>query len=341
MSADEVTTPGLVCAHHHLYSTLARWLPGPERPPADFSEILSLIWWRLDRALDAEAVFASARLGALEALLAGTTAIVDHHASPNCSDGVLDIVADAVAEVGIRVVASLEVSDRDGPAVAKAELAENERFLRSGRRGLVGAHACFTLGDETLEAVAGVAEDLGVGVHIHVAEDLVDRAAGERLAPFARQNWVLAHAVHLDRPLPGTVVHNARSNMHNAVGYAHPRRFGDAVALGTDGIGGDMLEELRFAYVRAREDDVTVGPDLAWGWLAKGWELVPEALDDEVRWSLGPIGPAVAAFTPTLAPLEVRVGGQVVLSDGKPTLVDADEVRAKGLEQAKRLAARL
>jgi hypothetical protein len=94
-------------------------------------------------------------------------------------------------------------------------------------------------------------------------------------------------------------------------------------------------------YVRAREEDVTVGPELSWGWLAKGWELVPDALGDEVRWSAEPMGPALAAFTPTLRPVQVRVGGEVVLADGKPTRVDADEVRSKALEQARRLATRL
>ena len=46
------TTPGLVCAHHHLYSALARGMPPPPRTPTDFAEILELIWWRLDTALD-------------------------------------------------------------------------------------------------------------------------------------------------------------------------------------------------------------------------------------------------------------------------------------------------
>jgi hypothetical protein len=47
------------------------------------------------------------------------------------------------------------------------------------------------------------------------------------------------------------------------------------------------------------------------------------------------------AFTPGVRPLEVKVGGEVVLADGKPTKVDAVEVRAKAAEQAARLHARL
>ena len=34
------TTPGMVCAHHHLYSALARGMPAPPRTPANFQEIL-------------------------------------------------------------------------------------------------------------------------------------------------------------------------------------------------------------------------------------------------------------------------------------------------------------
>ena len=39
--------------------------------------------------------------------------------------------------------------------------------------------------------------------------------------------------------------------------------------------------------------------------------------------------------------LEVKVDGQVVFADGKPTRVDGEEIRAKAREQAKRLHARL
>ncbi len=241
------TTPGLVCAHHHLYSALARGVPAPAREPQSFIDILELVWWRLDRALDLEMIRWSAMLGALEALESGTTAIVDHHSSPAAIEGSLDVIAQACAEVGVRVVCCYEVTDRNGADGAKAGLAENERFLRGGGRGFVGAHACFTLSDETLDAVCGLAADLDVGVHVHVAEDLVDWQAGERLNGRTGDNWLLAHGVHLHQSLLGTVVHNPRSNLNNAVGYGRPVRF-PRVALGTDGIGADMLDEFRLAY---------------------------------------------------------------------------------------------
>ncbi len=62
-------------------------------------------------------------------------------------------------------------------AGARQGLAENERF-RGGGRGRVGIHAAFTCSDETLTAAAGLAADLGVGVHVHVAEGEIDAAAG-------------------------------------------------------------------------------------------------------------------------------------------------------------------
>lgn len=337
------TTPGLVCAHHHLYSALARGMPPPPKQPTTFIEILEQVWWRLDTALDLEMLHWSAMLGALEALECGTTAIVDHHESPNAIEGSLDVIAAACAAVGVRVVCAYGVTDRHGPDGARRGLAENERFLRAGGRGMVGVHAAFTCRDETLEAAAGLAADLGVGVHIHVAEGAVDAPAGARLAALAMPSWLLVHCVHLDRPLPGTIAHNPRSNMNNAVGYAAPAERPNRVVLGTDGIGADMLEEFRLAYVRHRESDVLATPETAWSWLVNGYELVPEARHDTVTWSYEHAdSPWHVAFTPGVRAVQVVASdGEVLLHDGVATRVDATEVRAKAAEQAARLFARL
>ena len=243
----------------------------------------------------------------------------------------------------MRVVCAYGVTDRHGPDGARRGLAENERFLRAGGRGLVGVHAAFTCTDETLEAAAGLAADLGVGVHIHVSEGPEDHAAGERLAPLAADDWLLVHCVSLDRDLPGTIAHNPRSNMNNAVGYASPARRPNRVVLGTDGIGADMLEEFRLAYVAHRADDVLASPDTAWSWLEGGYALVPEARDDVVTWNYDHVESAWhVAFTPgTRAQHVVSATGEVLVDDGLPTRVDLDEVRAKAAEQAARLHARL
>jgi cytosine/adenosine deaminase-related metal-dependent hydrolase len=347
------TTPGLVCAHTHLYSAIARGLPGPAQPPTSFLGILEGLWWRLDVALDLDLLAASARLGALEALESGCTALIDHHESPNAIEGSLDVIADACAEVGVRVSCAYGVTDRHGADGAKAGLAENERFLRAldpaggRRRGLVGVHAAFTCSDDTLAAAAGLAAEEGVGVHVHVAEGHDDADAATRLDGLTDDRWLLVHGVGLadDHRLAGTIVHNPRSNMNNAVGYARPARFTNPVALGSDGIGAAMVDEFRVAFARLREDDVTASADTAWTWLVEGWNLFPEARADRVRWSYPAMDPWSLAYTTDVRPLDVTLdaglaGEQAVLVDGRPTRVDPDEIRAKAAEATAALASR-
>ncbi len=336
-------TPGMVCGHHHLYSALARGMPAPPFRPTTFREVLELVWWRLDVALDEEMIRWSAMLGAAEALMCGTTAIVDHHESPACIEGSLSVIADACAEVGVRTNLAYGVTDRHGPDGARRGLAENERFLRAGGRGMVGVHAAFTCGDDTLHAAAGLARDLAVGVHIHVAEGTDDVTAGERLQPLAADDWWLVHCVFLDRDLPGTIAHNPRSNMNNSVGYAAPTSRPNRIVLGTDGIGADMLEEARIAYVRLREHDISQLPDTVWGWLDNGYSLFPEARADRVTWNYDHAdSPWHVAFTPGVRALHVvSADGEELLRNGLPTRVDINEVRAKAAEQAQRLFAHL
>ncbi len=95
-------------------------MPAPPRTPSDFREVLDLVWWRLDRALDLETIEWSAKLGALEALERGTTAIIDHHESPNAIEGSLTVIADACEEVGVRVSCSYGITDRHGADGAAA-----------------------------------------------------------------------------------------------------------------------------------------------------------------------------------------------------------------------------
>lgn len=336
-------TPGLVCAHHHLYSTLARGMPSPPRTPQEFLEILELVWWRLDRALDDDTIYWSAKLGALEALERGSTAVIDHHESPNAIDGSLSLIADACAEVGVRVNCAYGVTDRHGAEGAARGLAENDRFLSEGGNGRVGVHAAFTCTDDTLAAAAELAARHDVGVHIHVAEGSADAGAADRLRHLAQPNWLLIHGVHLadDHGLAGTIIHNPRSNMNNAVGYARPTRFSNPVGLGSDGIGADMLDEFRVAYARLREFDVTETPERVWAMLGINHELFPAALDDRVTWSYEPIDPWRLAFTPGVSPTKVEIGGETMWEDGAATHVDGAEIRAKAAEAAQRLFNRI
>ncbi len=383
-----VVIPGNACAHTHVYSALARGMPYRLAPPPDFLRILQRVWWRLDRALDPATIRASALVGGLEALLAGTTTLVDHHASPEAIDGSLDIVAEALAELGIRSILCYEVTDRDGAERARAGVHENRRFLaRLHRgdlplaRGMVGAHASFTLSDETLEACVAAAQDAGTGIHVHVAEDAVDERdaqarSGLRVVDRLERasalggDSLLAHGVHVDaaeaaaiRRSGATLAHNPRSNMNNAVGRAPLALLGERVALGTDGIGADMFEESRVGYLRLREE-LGAGTPSDWplARLAEGARFVGRAFDEPALGRIAPGAPAdlvvldYAAPTPltdeTLAGhwvfglsaravRDVVVAGRVVVGDRRVALVDGDRVVAEARLEAARLWERL
>ncbi len=374
--------PGNVCAHHHLYSALSRGMPYHLAPPANFTQILQRIWWRLDRALDEDTIRASALRGGLDALLAGTTTIIDHHASPNAIDGSLDIIADALGELGVRAVLCYEVTDRDGPQRATAGIAENVRFLGRPRplaRGMVGAHASFTLSDDTLAGVVDAARAADAGVHIHVAEDAADqRDAEERYgrrvidrlhaAGAITDQSLLAHCVHVEpaeidvvTAAGATVVCNPRSNMNNAIGYSPFNRRDGRVALGTDGIGGDMFAESQAGFFRANE---AVGASGNWplARLAEGARFAGRSYDEPLLGTLRPGAPAdlvvldYAAPTPIdagnlaghwifgLSPGHVRdvyVAGELVIADRRSTRVDEAKVVADSRHDTEALWARL
>jgi len=275
-------SPGLVCAHTHLYSALARGLSVAIEPSKDFAQQLRHLWWRLDRAIDLPILKASAAAGCAEALACGVTSLVDHHAGPEAIDGSLSVIREAYEELGLRGILCYETTDRNGPQGARAGIAENLRFAReidaeraSGREPIVdaaiGAHALFTIGDETLAALGDAVRTTGRGIHIHAAEDKYDAVdsrhrfgsdliarldAASCLGPksiIGHGVWLTESEAEILNVRGSFLAHNARSNMNNAVGYSSLLpRFANVV-LGTDGMSADMLEEFRFACFRHRE----------------------------------------------------------------------------------------
>src|SRR5512136_1165793 len=81
--AGRIAMPGLVCSHDHFYSGLSRGIMARIAPSTDFVSTLQNLWWRLDRAIDENILRLSGTVCALEAVKAGCTAVVDHHASPS------------------------------------------------------------------------------------------------------------------------------------------------------------------------------------------------------------------------------------------------------------------
>ncbi|HEY5982546.1 MAG TPA: putative aminohydrolase SsnA [Anaerolineales bacterium] len=272
----QVILPGFICTHHHFYSTMARGMSVPGQPASNFVEILERLWWKLDRALSSEDLTLSAQIPLIECIRNGTTTVIDHHASPAARDGSLDLLEAAVRQSGIRASLCYEVSDRN---VIGGGLQENERFIKKTGKGdgqisaMMGLHASFTLSDKTLEQCADIAKASGVGCHVHVAEDLADREDSlkkhglptvmrlEKLG-VAGSKSLFIHCVHIDEAemervaaTQTPVVHNPESNMNNAVGVTPLLALlkkGALVGLGTDGMGSDMLAQMRCAYLLHR-----------------------------------------------------------------------------------------
>ena len=284
--------PGLINLHHHFYSALACGLD-PGATLSNFTDVLDRLWWRLDRALDFEAVRLSAQLSVADCIRWGCTTVFDHHASPSCLAGSLDAIADAVEASGLSAVLCYEVTDRNGHDQARAGIEENLRFIHQQSshpriRGVLGLHASFTLRDETL-AEAAKRRPEGAGCHIHLAEDPVDVEASQRafgLRPVERlerfglldDRCLLAHGIHLEPDEyvnlarnNAVLIHNPESNANNAVGrldVMEAANHGCLVGLGTDGMSSAMLRALRTAFLmhRAGRGDPSSGfkalPDL-------------------------------------------------------------------------------
>jgi cytosine/adenosine deaminase-related metal-dependent hydrolase len=281
-------------------------------------------------------------------------------------------------------VVSYEVTDRHGPARGRAGVEENARFLRHNRRalvrGMVGAHASFTIGNETLEALVAVARAAGAPIHIHVAEDVVDQndsldRYGVRTAHRLAQAGALeagdliAHGVHLDdgelelvRTSGAWVAHNPRSNMNNGVGYAPAAALGPRVALGTDGIDGDMFAETRVCHLKAREASSQAGPSFALDRLYAGSLAVGESFEEAALGTLSAGAPAdlivldyrcptpiwagnvaghlVYGMGPS-AVRDVMVAGRWIVRDRRHQLIDEAELAAQCRAAAPKLWSRM
>ncbi len=378
--------PGLVCSHTHLYSAFARGIMADIGPMPDFVSILKQLWWRVDQAVDEEILYYSALTASFDAIRAGTTALIDHHASPAMIGGSLETIQRAFEEAGIRGATCYEVTDRHGADGMRAGVEENVSFAKrldeeaaDGRsRGLVashiGGHAPCTLPDEGLGLIAEACRRTGRGFHVHVAEgrwdvshshyhygeDIIRRLDAYGLLD---EKTLLIHGVHLSpaeidlvNERDAFLVHNARSNMNNGVGYNRNLPQVRNLALGTDGIGADMFTETRTAFFKHRDDGGPWGPDGFLAALAAGNEVLERSFGRPFgRLEAGHAADLVLADYPSPTPLcgenlaghlafamgpdiveTVMVGGRLIMEDRRFTR-DVAPIYAEARGQARRL----
>jgi len=308
-----VVMPGLINAHHHLYSTFARGLSPPGPPGRNFEEILSSLWWKLDTALDAEDVYYSGLLALMDAARAGCTTVIDHHASPSCVDGSLDQLERAFRDVGLSGCLSYEVSDRNREGEG---IEENERWIRKCRQdgdgqmsALLGMHALMTLGTRTLERCAEIGHALDTGFHVHAAEDRADArltmerhgcSVMDRFQDFGipGEKTIFVHGSYFEpqelellASTDSMLVNNPESNMNNGLRVAPILDYldhGVTVGVGTDGMSSHMVSQARAMYLhqRTQKRDPTIAFVEACKVLLDNNRDIANRLFDEPRGSL-------------------------------------------------------
>ncbi len=311
-----VVMPGLINAHHHLYSTFARGFSPPGEPARNFQQILERLWWKLDFALDAEDVYLSAAYPLLDSVRAGCTTVIDHHASPSCRDGSLDTIERAFREIGLNGCLCYEVSDRN---IEGAGIEENVRFIRKCRQAgddqitaLFGLHASMTLGDKTLKRCGELGRELGCGFHVHVAEAECDEEVSrskfgtkslmERFHAHGMtgRNSIFVHGIHLtSRDMDilsethSMMVTNPESNMNNGLAVTPVLELlqrGILLGLGTDAMSNQMIAQARLAYQiqRATRRDPRVAFVEACDLLLKNNRAICERVFKDKRGVLAP-----------------------------------------------------
>ncbi len=273
----KIVMPGLICSHTHLYGMLLRGAPLKIDAPSDFSQILQRVWWPMDEAMTKEDAYASALMSCLEFIKTGTTLFADTFSGPNAISGVLDRIAAAVDQSGMRGIISFEATERHTHAEGSKGTKENERFILKAKKermhrvqGMFSLHASFTVSDELFRYVRELASKYKAPVTIHTSEGLGDlyhnyerfgKRTVERLrdAELLGPDVVLAHCVQVNddelniiKKTGAKVAHNPMSNMLNAVGVAPVTKMmsmGIPVGLGNDGYIFDGFENLRAAYL--------------------------------------------------------------------------------------------
>ena len=284
-----VIMPGLINAHTHIYSALARGLSIDGFSPTNFYEVLNGQWWYIDRSLDLAATKASAQALIIDCIKQGVTTIFDHHASFCEIPGSLMEIASVAKDYGMRACLCYEVSDRDGEEKSLQSVQENKDFIdyceknpSDMLKAMFGGHALFTISDKTFDRMVE-ANNGRVGFHIHVSEgmnDVYDSLQNYGRRPVQRLHdhgilgpkTILGHCIHVNtaemdliKATDTMCVNNPESNMGNAVGISPVLQLyqkGILLGMGTDAYTNDMLESLKVALCSQRHNACL--PNVGW-----------------------------------------------------------------------------
>ena len=264
----KVVMPGLVDCHNHMFNSLSRGLGEGLR----LWEWLRTFKWPYNATINMRESVAAVRLSALEAIRAGTTAVLDNHYA--CTDVETTLaVAEAVEQVGLRgtIARGLVGPITEG---AMSQGLGNELFRYSIAEELEMMRACMSERPpgglveiwpapldviytpfELIHGAVSLATEFGTGWHAHCSEAREDPGLFESMHGMRPISWLyregllvqgttLAHAIWLDdnevaqlgETQTGTS-HNPVCNMYMSSGVFRLQdllKAGARVGLGTD-----------------------------------------------------------------------------------------------------------
>lgn len=261
--------PGLVNTHTHAAMSLLRGL-ADDLPLHEW--LNDHIWPAESRWVNEEFVHDGTQLAMAEMLRSGTTCFNDMYFFP-------DTTARAAAHCGMRASVGLIVLDfptvwaHDADEYISRGLAVHDQYRGDPLiRTLFAPHAPYTVSDKPLQRIRVLADELDIGIHMHIHEtaEEIDKAielTGKRPLQRLHELGLLSPAmlaVHMTQlssteisqyaASGGHVVHCPDSNLKLASGFCPAqalRAAGINVALGTDGAASnndlDMLGEMRTA----------------------------------------------------------------------------------------------
>ena len=271
---DILLSPGLINAHGHAAMTLFRGL-ADDLPLMTWLE--NHIWPAEAKWVDEDFVRDGTDLAIAEQIKGGITCFSDMYFFPK-------VASERVHNSGIRAQIAIPILDFPIPGASTADEAIRQGVELFGDlkhheriKIIFGPHAPYTVGDENLEKIRVIAEELDASIHMHVHEtgfevqQSVEQCGERPLARLGRLGLLgpRFQAVHMtqisDEDLVmlvetnTNVIHCPESNLKLASGFCPVERLWQAgvnVAVGTDGAASnndlDLLGETRTAALLAK-----------------------------------------------------------------------------------------
>ncbi|MCY0907242.1 MAG: amidohydrolase [Sulfobacillus thermotolerans] len=259
-----IVMPGFYNGHNHAAMTLLRGLADD----SPFFEWLEQHIWPREARLTSDDIYVGTLLAAIEMIKSGTVAFADMYFE-------MEAVARATEESGMRGWLSRGLVGNDDLDFVKlnqsVEFVDAWRGKAEGRIvPMLGPHAPYTCSPAYLARVGQVAKDLGVGIHIHLAESPTEVQQMQQqygLSPIGvawqaglfESRLLIAHGVHIQPEdlgyltgMTGGIISCPISNAKLGNGimpYSLLSAQSVPVGLGTDGAAStnslDMFLEMK------------------------------------------------------------------------------------------------